>query len=366
MESSSKLDITILCKVVDNFGDIGFVYRLARSLSKKCDCDIRIITDNLHSFSLLEPKISDAEAFQTFEGWKIFDWNNASICTPSFTEQVPDVILECFQCGRPEWLDDILFSPTFNGLVKIINIDYLTAESYAEDFHCLKSGTRSAKVKKMNFMPGFSSKTGGLIFDTYKRPVNTKSNDEFSVLVFSYEHDFSFIVKELSAFAKTNPLHVYLASGRGKDSFMASYNSQFTLTELPFMPQNEWDAFMLKMDFLLIRGEDSLSRACLSGIPFIWHAYVQDDDYQNVKVKALLSVMEKYFEPNDFSKLSDFCIAYNTTKSKVDSPSLLELLQNAKELKKGFSAFSNSLFDNGDFTEALISFIRKWSKELTC
>ena len=61
----------------------------------------------------------------------------------------------------------------------------------------------------MNFMPGFSSKTGGLIFDTYKRPVNTKSNDEFSVLVFSYEHDFSFIVKELSAFAKTNPLHVY-------------------------------------------------------------------------------------------------------------------------------------------------------------
>ena len=28
-----KLDITILCKVVDNFGDIGVVYRLARALS---------------------------------------------------------------------------------------------------------------------------------------------------------------------------------------------------------------------------------------------------------------------------------------------------------------------------------------------
>ncbi|MDE6349393.1 MAG: elongation factor P maturation arginine rhamnosyltransferase EarP, partial [Treponemataceae bacterium] len=28
-------NITILCKVVDNFGDIGFVYRLARALTER-------------------------------------------------------------------------------------------------------------------------------------------------------------------------------------------------------------------------------------------------------------------------------------------------------------------------------------------
>ena len=32
-----KKNITILCKVVDNFGDIGFVYRLARALSEEDD-----------------------------------------------------------------------------------------------------------------------------------------------------------------------------------------------------------------------------------------------------------------------------------------------------------------------------------------
>ena len=46
-------DVTILCKVVDNFGDIGVVYRLARALTDLYpDISIRIIVDNLKSFSL--------------------------------------------------------------------------------------------------------------------------------------------------------------------------------------------------------------------------------------------------------------------------------------------------------------------------
>ena len=71
--------------------------------------------------------------------------------------------MECFQCGRPEWLEELLFSQQFNLNVQIVNVEYLTAESWADDFHLLKSGTRSAKIKKINFMPGFTKKTGGLI-----------------------------------------------------------------------------------------------------------------------------------------------------------------------------------------------------------
>ena len=44
-------------------------------------------------------------------------------------------------------------------------LDYLTAEPYAETFLCLKSLSRSARVQKVNFMPGFTPKTGGLILD---------------------------------------------------------------------------------------------------------------------------------------------------------------------------------------------------------
>ena len=65
-------DVTILCKVVDNFGDIGVVYRLARALTDLYpDISIRIIVDNLKSFSLLEPLVQENKEFQKIRGGQI-------------------------------------------------------------------------------------------------------------------------------------------------------------------------------------------------------------------------------------------------------------------------------------------------------
>ena len=46
------MEITILCKVVDNFGDIGVVWRLCKRL-KEIDSDLKInlIVDDLFSFN---------------------------------------------------------------------------------------------------------------------------------------------------------------------------------------------------------------------------------------------------------------------------------------------------------------------------
>ena len=62
---TDNLDITILCKVVDNFGDIGVVYRLSRAISELKEnrpdlpeIKVRIVVDNLTSFSLLEPRVA--------------------------------------------------------------------------------------------------------------------------------------------------------------------------------------------------------------------------------------------------------------------------------------------------------------------
>ena len=153
------LDITILCRVVDNYGDIGFVYRLARELSSLSSIEktqIRLIVSDLKSFNAmaLPPGISTSLAVQNYNGWKVIDWNACAEGKCEFTEQPPKIILECFQCGRPEWLDEILFSAQTTQTVQIVNVEYLTAEDWADDFHLLKSGTRSALVKKINFMPG--------------------------------------------------------------------------------------------------------------------------------------------------------------------------------------------------------------------
>ena len=197
-----KKNITILCKVVDNFGDIGFVYRLARALTElDSTLNLRLVVSDLNSFSALAPQVDPSKAEQVCGRWQIFDWSAADECTQAFSQNPPAIILECFQCGRPDWLETLLFD-TPGGtepLAYIVNIDYLTAEDYADEFHLLKSGTRSARVKKINFMPGFTEKTGGLVLDrTFMQnraqaedtrhkaaTTTTESRDAFTVAMFS-------------------------------------------------------------------------------------------------------------------------------------------------------------------------------------
>ena len=97
------LDITILCKVVDNFGDVGVVYRLSRALSELKqtrpdfpELKLRIVIDNLDSFSLLEPKISPEKEFQICNGWEIYNWNAAKTSYDAFKQNPPQIIFTDF------------------------------------------------------------------------------------------------------------------------------------------------------------------------------------------------------------------------------------------------------------------------------
>ena len=167
-------NISVLCKVVDNYGDIGVAWRLCRELLQsqikinQINYQVNLIVDDLQSFHNIWKNVTVEKDFQTVEGINIYNWNSYSFCYDSFKKndgQKLEIILECFQCGRPSWMEKILFEDKLNRTINIIMIDYLTAEKYAEDFHCLKSLTRSSKVQKVNFMPGFTEKTGGLTLE---------------------------------------------------------------------------------------------------------------------------------------------------------------------------------------------------------
>ena len=162
-------NIMILCKVVDNFGDIGVVYRLAKALSDlDSSLNLTIVCSNLESFASMAKKIEPDKKSQFFDykntRWQILDWNQSEDFT--FSSKPFPIILECFQCGRPDWLEKILFDKNAKEIFHIFNIEYLTAEEYADDFHLLKCYTRSPNVKKMFFMPGFTKKTAGLLIDS--------------------------------------------------------------------------------------------------------------------------------------------------------------------------------------------------------
>ena len=397
------LDITILCRVVDNYGDIGFVYRLARELSSLSSIEktqIRLIVSDLKSFNAmaLPPGISTSLAVQNYNGWKVIDWNACAEGKCEFTEQPPKIILECFQCGRPEWLDEILFSAQTTQTVQIVNVEYLTAEDWADDFHLLKSGTRSALVKKINFMPGFTKKTGGLVLDkNFVSCVHSKTaaleclkkyaskktvaliedTNLFRVIAFSYERNFENEARALSEFAKNSgrKVQVLLAPGLGNAPFKkaAAAFKNISVYDLEYLPQLAWDALLTLADFSFIRGEDSISRACLSGIPFVWHAYPQEEEFQLVKAAAVLKRMEPFFSAGNMSLVKNVWLSYNRKPSvkmcdeacKVYNECtdagyipLLRILENYDGIKKSFAMFAQSLFANGNLAQNLLVFLQ--------
>ncbi|WP_407426009.1 elongation factor P maturation arginine rhamnosyltransferase EarP [Treponema sp.] len=377
----NKNNILILCKVVDNFGDIGVVYRLARALSDlNPSLELTLVVSNLESFKALAPQIDSSKQIQNFlyknTVWKVVDWNlkteNSDLGLLEKSGFPFSIILECFQCGRPDWLENILFSPDFNSEVQILQIDYLTAEDYAEEFHLLKSGTRKANIKKRFFMPGFTEKTGGLIINEKQKTETVKlsvSDSQFSIFYFAYEDDCTAVVKSISEFQeimqKKNPefcVTVYLASGKSSSPFenaCKKSRASFLIEKVPFLPQQEFDEFILKMDFLFVRGEDSLARACLSSIPFVWQAYKQDENYQLVKVNALLSRMEVFFKDEEFEPVKKFWQSYNDYETQEDSQSLTEMLLDTADKKntEGFKNFAAKLYQNGNLASHLLEFI---------
>lgn len=373
------MDITILCKVVDNFGDIGVVYRLARAIEDVkskfndiTDLKIRIVVDNLKSFSMLVPQIKPELDYQMYNGWEIFQWENNQLCFDEFSKNPPQIILECFQCGRPQWLDELLFVKKVPNVVNIIMIDYLTGEDYAEDFHCLQSLTRSARVKKVNFMPGFTKKTGGLILDkafvdSLEKAQKIKSNEEnnkfLELVFFSYQKDLVPVIKAFEEYEKKSEkkVNVRLAKGAGFESFIDSWeksDKNIHIEELDFIPQEEWDFLLCKTPLLFIRGEDSLARACLSGNPFVWHAYPQSEDYHLVKVQGLLNQLKPFFTENEYIIVENCWKIYNGEEGDLQN-AVEEFLFNYDKIRIGFEKFATNLKKNGDLAFHLMTFILK-------
>jgi hypothetical protein len=162
-----RMTVDILCRVVDNFGDIGFAYRLSRALSELPDPPaIRLIVDDLVAFAGLCPEVDTAAGLQRVADWTVVRWNEPSEETIRlFCAERPRVVIECYACGRPDWFESILFDPDDPATRTIVNLEYLSAESWASEYHLLPSLTRSPLVKKAFFMPGFAAGTGGLLQD---------------------------------------------------------------------------------------------------------------------------------------------------------------------------------------------------------
>ena len=401
--SGEVAGIDILCKVVDNFGDIGVAYRLARALSAAPEAPrLRLVVDDLKSFAALEPSVDPGQERQTVRGWELYRWDLSPEAIEAFARRPTRFLIQCFACPRPDWLEDLLFGPSAPESL-MVDLDYLTAEPYAAEFHLMPSLTRSSRVGKIMFHPGFSAGTGGLIIDPgfaaarslastrggrsrlrqelFADPALAQALEPagapgaelgaYWALAFTYERDYGRVVADLAAFHRRllrvggggpspRGLLAFAAAGKSRDCFLGAWRAAgkpFPVVDLPFLPQESWDRLLLACDFAIVRGEDSWSRAALSGRPFLWQAYPQAEGYQMVKVEAFLDRLRPHFDSGDFAPVAAAYRAINDRgldrSDTSGGESILPLLDASPGLARGFSSFAASVAELGDLAKSL-------------
>ena len=120
----------IFCTVVDNFGDIGVSFRLARQLAAEHEVAVRLWVDDLASLQQLCPELDPEQEVQFQHGVEVRHW------AQNFPDVLPgDVVIEAFACDLPENYLAAMAARTVKPIW--INLEYLSAETWVQGCHGL-------------------------------------------------------------------------------------------------------------------------------------------------------------------------------------------------------------------------------------
>lgn len=342
-----KIDsIDIFCQVIDNYGDVGVTYRLAREFKRVYpNKKLRFVINQIEELNLIR-KSEDIEIILYKDISKI--------------ENSADLIIESFGCEIPkEYMDKALKNAKL-----IINLEYFSAEKWVDDFH-LQESFLGGNLKKYFFIPGLSEKSGGILLDNefLERKKKVEANKEYYLekfeikekydligSVFSYEKNFDSLIEELKKLDKK--VILLILSEKTQKNFIKYFDNsnnydKIKFVKLPFFTYDKYEELLALCDFNLVRGEDSFARALLLGKPFLWHIYPQDE---NTHIKKLESFLEKYCSNN--KELKQTFINYNINKDDFSY-----FFKNFKEIEKYNKNYANYLIKNCNLMEKLINFI---------
>ena len=303
--------VWLFCRVIDNFGDIGVSWRLARQLQQEQGLQVVLWVDDVQALQALLPEVDIQARHACYEGITVLQWQEAFVTDLMQETPVADMVIETFACDVPDavrlWMvgKPILW----------LNLEYLTAETWVDDVHLLPS-LQGNGVKKYFFCPGFSDKTGGVSYEqallAQERPVNSEKQlqlrqqfglptfaDSVHVYVFGYAD--AMWPKWLRMWRDgTKKTVVWLAQGgllADLQNHFPELNAlqqvgdkvclqQVTVCLVSFVAQSKFDQVLQAADMSVVRGEDSVLRALWQGRVFWWQIYRQEDNAHHVKLQA--------------------------------------------------------------------------------
>ncbi|MDT8998063.1 elongation factor P maturation arginine rhamnosyltransferase EarP [Paucibacter sp. APW11] len=291
-------DWDLFCRVIDNFGDVGVCWRLARDLARRGQ-RVRLWIDDARALSWMAGS-------ERVEGVSVLDWQEAAT---SF--RPGRVVIEAFGCELPAAVLSAMALASHPPLW--LNLEYLSAESYVERSHGLQSPQFSgpaAGLDKRFFYPGFSRRTGGLLRepDLLQRQANfdaaawlaahgcSAQPGERIVSLFCYDNPALLGLIEQLGQVRTlllvcpGPAARAIADTGFRERMSASARSNLRIISLPFLDQLDFDHLLWASDLNFVRGEDSFVRAQWAAKPMVWQIYPQDDGAHGPKLQAFLQL----------------------------------------------------------------------------
>lgn len=374
----------LFCSVIDNYGDIGVTWRLARQLAVEHRLPVRLWVDDLNAFRQLRPEIDPTLMEQQLAGVSIRRW------TTPMADAIPgDVVIEALACNLPDCFIDrmaILQPPPV-----WLNLEYLSAEDWVNGVHGLPSPHPRLPLNKHFFMPGYTAGTGGLprehwlsaerdafVQDSGARAaffsrlgLPTQNDEALHISLFSYENraltgllqawtDDSRPVRVFVPYGKAVP---QIAAWLGTNTCPAGENWQCGALELhvlPMLAQDDYDRLLWACDLNFVRGEDSCLRAQYAAKPLIWQAYVQDADAHLAKLDAFLDLYCADLDASLAVQVREFWRAWNEETDLGEQwprwrAALPALTAHAR-------AWDTHLAAQTDLATNLLTFCRKWLK----
>lgn len=354
--------IDIFCDVIDNYGDAGFSLRLARALLKK-DISVCFYCNNLKTLRSIMSHDDLKNPSLRLRSW------------PSYADYVPsETVIEAFSCRLPEELNDRLRQ----ACSLVIELDYLTAEKFAEDCHGLSSS--SDGIDSYFFFPGFTSKTGGVIFEEeFAEKIREHRQDvcnpeKMKLSLFSYENPR---LQDLLSALKSSSFkpEITVFEGRALNNLNKVCQSDLKAGDSMIFgglqvharamcSQPEYDEILLSSDLNLVRGEESVVRAMLSGKPFLWHIYVQDEGAHLIKLNSFFDRIAEYCAADAASKevvekLRALHLFYNGSPDTPEIPDEIFTKEFMHSWRRVCESWSEHLLSLGSLTDNLLKFIKK-------
>jgi uncharacterized repeat protein (TIGR03837 family) len=302
----------IFCRVVDNFGDAGVSWRLARQLAEEHGGTVRFWIDDLAPLHLLCREVRPDAASQFVAGIEVQRW------TVPWTPVRPcEVVIEAFGCGLPEEYARAMAEDARRPLW--IVLEYLSAEDWVPAHHGLPSPHPRWPIPRYFFFPGFGAGSGGVLREagladrrhafgaTEQRrmwkSLGFEPPDADATVVSMFTYESAPLTALLAQWERHNE-PVVIAIPQGKIVAVAAAYFGVTAIEtgkqfrrgrlevrvLPFVEQARYDELLWSCHCDFVRGEDSFVRAQWAAVPMVWQLYPQADNAHSKKLDAFLDV----------------------------------------------------------------------------